>query len=862
MSQPSPQSGSTETSVRQLIANGKTKTAVETAKDFHKSHPSAASEALLIDAYTARIQALNDQNLKLEAKSLSDLVGARFPHARARIETLSNPRSALSELVAPLADPNLAPESRSAIEQRLQENLHNPQDLAGCDGLPADHPLRESAASLSKAFVAATSGPASEEELSLPEISRRSPLAPWKLLVRAIGHFYRGQDTEVRDCLAAIPSSAAPARLVPALRAMLGDAPAAALPPAVTRLVSLTTQDSSALRNALERLDRLFESDSEDKEVIQAAKSALQECGLHAPTRVEVLKQHLIVRCEMANVATKWANTLGDHLQDPNFLRLFARGMELTHDPQHLVLAAGLWEDFRQKASRKGWFSANGPEAATLYLHIASVLRRMPGDMLEEFQGTLRKKGDHESPFYLFPRILYERACTFDCHSDSFSQWLDWEGTQKDGEALHVADTWHSLLPEDIEPILFLMHDAAERNLFPTALKYLGRAEQLDGVHPAVRRARLQLLAGGVLKYIQQKKPNKAEERIAELAALPQSQQGDRPAFLAALRYLTARERNDLPTAALHRAEVERLLESKVAASLLIFGLATAAKRAGFEMAERAYNLDKAARPGIPAAMARAVALAADMNATKFRTPWSYITEAAKQLPRVAKFLDLQQLRTLAEAGITSGEQSLAYAATAAGLERGGPTSAQFLLLRAKLLARGHEDRRAVCATAAAELARQQRDMQVVEEAVEVARRALGSRNLTLDLDQAAEVLAKENAAKRPPKHPGQGPNYRKFLPKNLCPCPACRAQRGEVSFDEPYGEFDDDFEDEALTEEEFEEIVSSAGLPSGMPPTLARMLLEEMKRAVMRGESPESIQSQLVNAVMGGQKSRKGRRR
>ena len=63
-----------ETSIRQLLANGKSKTALDRAKDLYKALGSAASEALLIDAYAGRIQALLDQNLPLEAKSLIELV--------------------------------------------------------------------------------------------------------------------------------------------------------------------------------------------------------------------------------------------------------------------------------------------------------------------------------------------------------------------------------------------------------------------------------------------------------------------------------------------------------------------------------------------------------------------------------------------------------------------------------------------------------------------------------------------------------------------------------------------------------------------------------------------------------------------
>src|ERR1700689_4164262 len=78
-----PTTGSAEEiSIRQLLAHGKSKTALDRAKDLHKALASAASEALLIEAYAGRIQALLDQNLALEAKSLIELVRERYPSAK------------------------------------------------------------------------------------------------------------------------------------------------------------------------------------------------------------------------------------------------------------------------------------------------------------------------------------------------------------------------------------------------------------------------------------------------------------------------------------------------------------------------------------------------------------------------------------------------------------------------------------------------------------------------------------------------------------------------------------------------------------------------------------------------------------
>ena len=109
-----------ETGVRQLIADGKSRTALESAKQFYKAQHTIASECLLLDAYMARIHSLLDQNLAPEAKSLLDLVKERFPAALDRVEGLIAATSArvgeLAQLLAPLNDPELSSERRSAID--------------------------------------------------------------------------------------------------------------------------------------------------------------------------------------------------------------------------------------------------------------------------------------------------------------------------------------------------------------------------------------------------------------------------------------------------------------------------------------------------------------------------------------------------------------------------------------------------------------------------------------------------------------------------------------------------------------------------------------------------------------------------
>src|SRR5438874_1232986 len=83
-------------------------------------------------------------------------------------------------------------------------------------------------------------------------------------------------------------------------------------------------------------------------------------------------------------------------------------------------------------------------------------------------------------------------------------------------------------------------------------------------------------------------------------------------------------------------------------------------------------------------------------------------------------------------------------AASPAGLARGGPSEAHFLLLRARAIPSGHGVRYVALAAAAAELGRFHRDMEVVDKAVEIVRNPLGGDSISLTVDQAREVVRKE----------------------------------------------------------------------------------------------------------------------
>jgi hypothetical protein len=108
--------------------------------------------------------------------------------------------------------------------------------------------------------------------------------------------------------------------------------------------------------------------------------------------------------------------------------------MEETQNPEHVVLACRLWEDFRHAAVQEGWFVANGGEAAALSLHIADLLRRLPGELLLDLQRSARSraKADGEKMSYLFPRTCTNaRASSIRIRRRLRNGWTGLRGSQE-----------------------------------------------------------------------------------------------------------------------------------------------------------------------------------------------------------------------------------------------------------------------------------------------------------------------------------------------------------------------------------------------------------------------------------------------
>jgi len=873
--------------VREQISGRHSKAALQMAKDLHKRCGSTESEALLVEAYQARIDDLLKAGMTVEAKALMGIVNERFPAAAQRLSEQRRRISALDgkldEVVGPLGDPNLPAEERNRIEDFIRQRIHDLPALAAVSSLPPEHSLRVAAAALANAFKAVTEGPVEDGILALPEVSRRSPLASWKPLVRAIASYHRREDEECGKWLLAIANDSVPARLIPTLAAMRGSKPksnpdsAANAKPgtAEAKLVAAAGDHAAALRTALAALEKAFKAKKhkEIPDAIRTVAAVSERCDAKLRER---LRQHITVRGAMLRVPVPSMNGAlgGPARRDAYFLRLLASGLEEKRHPESVAEAAIVWEEFRADAIKENWFAAGGLEDGVLALHVAQIVRELPDDLVEDILDREASAGKPTSGRQLYrlplPGAMYQRACEADPHREAFQQWLDWARKQEEWQvADDVAERWRKAQPGEIQPLLYLMESAEKRNAFKKSLKYLEEAENLDRLNPEVRRAKLRLLLSAVIRHFRQHKTHLAKDEIEQIEAVPEVRLGEIGALAAGLRWTSAVVDGDVPAQNLRAAELTESIGS-VGAHLLLAALADAADMK-YTAAVPPLKVSKVPAAELLAGTVKVCVLGAWAGlAIPLPREWDKPLIAALFLPNCP--LDATQLLALGEAALDRASVELAYAVSSVGLARGG-ADARFFFLRFRSLPIWTELRRTGCLMAALELARQERNTELAGKILDyLNQKKPGRRRWFLFGENAVpgiadrpvppkllgQILEEEKELEKFPKLEGnRRPKYESELDSSFCDCPRCRAKRGEP-VDDDFSDDEDDLEDGDDfdgDEDEFDSPFPAIAqgmmrmfdeLLRALPPEKAR----QVKAAIAAGEDPIAA----IDRVLGNQ--------
>jgi hypothetical protein len=317
--------------------------------------------------------------------------------------------------------------------------------------------------------------------------------------------------------------------------------------------------------------------------------------------------------------------------------------------------------------------------------------------------------------------------------------------------------------------VLHLMQSAEKRNALKRAFKLMEQAEFLDGLNPDVRKARLRLLISLATKHLQQKKIHLAEPELRQMEALPQARQGDRPALLAALRWVYSTLGGDAAQAGSARASVVGLLGSEAAAHILLSAAARACKLKQ-EMA-----MPKSRGVPVAAGIGRTCALCEDAG-WPVVVPRNLSDQMVRELSGGSAPADTAGLVALGEAALGTEDDQLAWAVSRAGLNLSQERRAEFLFLRARTLPDWEDERQALCLAAASELARRQRNADLLRRIGEWREQELvgfdgGRTDVMMSTDQIDQLICEERET--------DYPDY----PEDdvLCNCPSCRAEREEL---------------------------------------------------------------------------------
>jgi hypothetical protein len=721
--------------VENLIARGKTRDAVETARQAWKQTRSPEAEVVLVDAYAARIRALIATGMPREAHELASLVVARHPGTRAHIMPLVHESEAcaggdLGPLLAALAAADDS--TRREIETTLRRVLADPRVLANHPALPEGDPLRQAARVVTEVFTAVTTGPLPEGALArLDVISRHSPLAPWKLLVRAIDAYYRRADATVLANLSAIPPDSAPARLMPSLDRLVGrprsEHPAGASRPATERVTlaerALLDKVSGGRARFGAQLAALIDAlRVRDHRRAGSAVRELADAAGNAPAAFRT-----------TFAATMLAHWIQRDLPPRPLLEALTRGRSDVETVRQLALAferAGAWpaaipawEDYLGAAQQVGALPRVGREPCRVLLHMAELIPADTEELLDfvmaDDEDDLADMIRHGELPECFDRArLLERARKAHADRAVFRALVaHWEPRDA-RRAEAAADAWRAHDPRDLEPLLYLARAAERRGDPGTALERLDQAEAIDRLRPDVRRSRFRVLLTSVERRLREGQTDRARDDIERLAVERETAERDRPAYVQALRWAAARCEGDASSA----TTIERALGEQLANPILLdVLLASIAQSVGLAPARSARPPLGETALKIPKLQGiEGLARAADLLLALDR-PLAVPVDLMARIelnPRGASAAHLHSLCTLA---LRVNRPSLAYAASGAGLELESPLAHRFLLARGRALAEVLSERERArarrCLRAARTLATRLRDTEASREA-------------------------------------------------------------------------------------------------------------------------------------------------
>ena len=738
--------------VHDLLAHNRPHEAVELAKQFLKQIPGQAAEETLISAYQVRVQSLITCGMLQEAHVLAALARERFPAYRDQLTLLVHQTQISSgDLDGVLTELTTAEGARQrALESLLARGLTDPSVLATTTCLPAEHPLRQQARLIDELFSAVTSAPVPDARLAaLDHIPRQSPLAPWKLLIRALDAFYCRADELAEANLARIPSDSGPGRLVPVVRTLISKTskvreqtsqtntnpvtPPPHIPEckadqsfATNSLLDKVSSGHITLRLQLDQLSQALGAKNERK-ALTALKQLLPWLSTAPTSHRQTFLRTVLHHWLRNNLAPQ--GLVGLLTRQENALEI-SRLVALTIEHDKWDGALILWDEYLKTTQTTGHLSHSahsahtadtahtthtGPEIARILLHMANLFPADPEDLLDALGIDSEREIQQmilngELPAAFDRGALLDRARAADPARQVFRALVEHYKPRDPKRAEAEAEAWRKAYPQDLDPLLYLVQSTEQRGALRKSLDFLAKAEVINRVHPDVRQSRFRLLLASAERRLKDGKPALALDDLERLAQEARANEGDMKAYLLALSWAAAHKLEDT-------AGMERIAQT-LATSLnnpTLHSLILAAVSNIIKITRPKWSSKVPPTEAIDA-LARACELFRALD-RPLVVPDTFLKQVEKALGKSS----VTQLHALCHGALRIGRPSLAYVAAGQGLSYEGPHLHRFLLARGKALclatAQKEYNRARQCLRVARELANRDRDMEAVSEA-------------------------------------------------------------------------------------------------------------------------------------------------
>jgi hypothetical protein len=742
---------STRVRLERLLAAGDTRGAVDAAKLLLRDQPGAESASLAVRAYVERIRALIAEGLGREAGAMAAIVRERFPaHLASCASVLEDARLAAGDfdwLLRQLA----AAESvqRAAIEERLTAWITDPSVLARSPALDPADPLAREAAAVAEVFEIVTGRLASPDEMArLNDIRRRSPLAPWKLLLRAIEAFHRNEDDRVAANVAAVDSRSPAARAGAVLSELIAGRGHGKRSFAAERLIDRISGGRATIATQLRSIEAAANSDDRKRlrDETRAFTRSFDKLSAYAREQVRMT---LLAVCGSFFEPEQVASLFRIDPNDPAMPRYAAMLMEINGMP----FAAAIWIAYAKDALDMG--EIEPWQAGEIYLHALDL-----GDADDPF---VCRDPTHGHPVDESPdtAALVEEILGLHPAPAVVARLVPYLDRLEKKELRRVLTAWRKRDPSAPQPLVRLLRLADREGKDAEALALVRQGDGMKILDPEFASLRLRVLYRNAEQLLVSGKRASAAALLEEIERSTGTS-GDAGIWLLALQWAAAspEKAGNLLTELAGLGVAGEMAVAEITGALGMPYALTASHSSAEELLE---------------GVRRGIALLSAAGRMPRYAAW--IVE------RTQTYLDRAndaQLMAIGSIALTLGMIPLAWKATAEAIGRGGTNLHRALLLRAEIRLEIRTDPRhtLLVIEAAQALAEKAHDIEIIGRAAELGHelRFYGMHDGTISQAEIDSIVDHERASPLPrPRGETRRKTRRKKAPakKKSSPPPA-----------------------------------------------------------------------------------------